>query len=111
MKRVTEFLHVMPVLCARDGKLVLAGISPGRGLNARRLAKRVLKSMEANRVYRVMIAHADNDPGAHDLRRRILAGHSMVHSCHLCEAGPALGVHLGRGGIIVSCIPQPDFMG
>ena len=111
MKRVTEFLRVTPMLCAKDGKLVLAGISPGRGLNTARLAKRVLKSMEDNRVYRVMIAHADNDPGAHDLRRRILAGHSMVHSCHLCEAGPALGVHLGRGGIIVSYIPQPDFMG
>jgi DegV family protein with EDD domain len=110
LKNVTDFLHVMPVLRARKGKLSLAGLSPGRGANARALARRVLRRMNKDTVYRVMIAHADNLKGAHEVRRMILEGHPMVHSCHLAYAGPALGVHLGLGGLIVGFLPQPGFL-
>jgi hypothetical protein len=34
-----------------------------------------------------------------------------VHSCHITEAGPALGVHFGPGGLIVGFMPQPDVLG
>ena len=30
---------------------------------------------------------------------------------HIAEAGPALGVHLGLGGLIVGFIPQPGAIG
>jgi len=110
LKHVTEFLHVTPVLRARKGKLGLAGVSPGRGADARSLANRVLRRMKKDTVYRVMVAHADNPEGAHEARRLILEGHPMVHSCHLADLGPALGVHLGRGGLIVGFLPQPSFL-
>ncbi len=110
LKNVTETLHVTPVLRAKKGKLGLAAVSLGRGVKAPGLAKRILKRMKKNTVYRVIIAHADNDAGAHEVRRHILQGHSMIHSCHLAEAGPALGVHLGRGGLIVGFLPQPEML-
>ena len=31
-------------------------------------------------------------------------------SCHIAEAGPALGVHFGPGGLIVRLTPQPDVL-
>ena len=110
LKNVTDFLHVTPVLRAKQGKLSLAGLSPGRGADARSLANRVLRRMERGTVYRVLIAHGDNPEGAHEVRRLILEGHPMIHSCHLAYAGAALGVHLGRGGLIVGFLPQPGFL-
>jgi DegV family protein with EDD domain len=110
LERVTRLLRVMPVLKARKGRLKPCWVAPGRGVNVSVLAARVLKRMQASEVYRVMIAHANNSAGAHELRRRILAGHPMVHSCHLTDAGPALGVHLGPGGLIVGFLPQPEFL-
>ena len=110
LKSVTEALHVTPVLRAKQGRLGLAGVSLGRGAGAPALARRVLRRMKKDTVYRVMIAHADSSEKAHELRRLILAGHAMIHSCHLAEAGPALGVHLGRGGIIVAFLPQPEVL-
>jgi DegV family protein with EDD domain len=110
LKSTTEFLRVTPVLRAKKGKLGLAGFSPGQGTGARSLARRVLRRMNKNTVYRVMIAHADNAKGAHELRRLILEGHAMIHSCHLADAGPALGVHLGLGGLIVGFVPQPGLL-
>ena len=46
--------------------------------------------------------------GARELRRYILGRHTRVHSCHISEAGPALGVHLGPGGLVVGFVAQPD---
>jgi hypothetical protein len=40
--------------------------------------------------------------------KAILEGHGRVHSCHVTEAGPALGVHLGPGGLVVAFLPQAD---
>jgi fatty acid-binding protein DegV len=64
--------------------------------------------MEGDAMYRVVIAHADNEAGAIAMRQHILAQHARVHSCHITEAGPALGVHLGPGGLIVGFMPQPE---
>lgn len=107
LKTITEMVRVTPVLRAKEGRLGLAGVSPGRGVDAAALAKKVLKRMSPDTVYRVMIAHANNAEGAHEVRREILGNHPMIHSCHLADAGPALGVHLGLGGLIVGFLPQP----
>ena len=63
--------------------------------------------MKKDAIYRVLIAHVDNEGGAREVRQLILEKHAMVHSCLLADAGPALGVHMGRGGIIVGFLPQP----
>jgi len=31
-------------------------------------------------------------------------------SAHITEAGPALGVHVGLGGLIVGFMPQPEIL-
>ncbi len=107
LKRVTDLLRVTPVLMAKDGKLGLAGFKTGKGADSAALARQVVKRMEAGEVYRVMISHVANDEGAHEVRRIVLERHPRIHSCHIAEAGPALGVHLGTGGLIVGFLPQP----
>ncbi len=111
VKKVCDVLNLTPVLMARRGTVGFAGVSFGKGASARALAARALARMQPGVFYRVLIAHVDNDAGAHKVRRLILARHPMIHSCHITEAGPALGVHFGRGGLIAGILPQPEVLG
>jgi fatty acid-binding protein DegV len=88
----------------------LDGMHLGYGVNPAKFARRVVKAMQVDQTYRVLVAHVDNEEGARQLRREILEGHPKIHSCHLAEAGPALGVHMGIGGLIVGFTPDPYAM-
>jgi len=108
IQRLCGFLRLNPVLTAtREGKMGLAGFHFGRRADPDQLARSALRKMQPGSMYRVLIAHADNQAGAAALRRRILEGHGRIHSCHVTDAGPALGVHFGPGGLIVGFAPQP----
>lgn len=111
VKRLFGLFRLNPVLTAnREGKMGLAGFHLGRGASARQLARSALRKMRPDAMYRVVIAHANNEAGAVATRQHILAGHGRVHSCHITEAGPALGAHFGPGGLIVGFMPSPDVL-
>ena len=107
VKKVTDFLHISPLITARNGRFGLAGITTGIGANPAALGKAAVRKMTRDVSYRIFIAHGANLAGARELRRYILGRHTRVHSCHISEAGPALGVHLGPGGLVVGFLPQP----
>ena len=107
VKKLTDFLHISPLLTEKKGRFKLAGFTPGIGAKPAALGKAVVKKMNRDTTYRVLIAHGANPEGARELRRYILGRHTRVHSCHISEAGPALGVHLGPGGLVVGFLPQP----
>ncbi len=104
---LARWLRITPVLTAKQGRMGLDGFHLGYGVNPAKFARRVLKSLNPERTYRLLIAHIDNIEGARELRRLILEGHGKIHSCYLAEAGPALGVHMGIGGLIVGFTPDP----
>jgi DegV family protein with EDD domain len=111
VKKVTGFLHLNPVLTANDeGKMGLAGFHIGLGANPAKLARTAVRKMKADKMYRVVVAHANNEKGAQQTRHQILEMHGRIHSCHVTEAGPALGVHFGPGGLIVAFTPQPGIL-
>lgn len=108
-KRVADWLHINPVLTASpEGKLKLGGFHAGKGARPAALARSVVRKMKQEIMYRVMIAHVNNAAGANQARHLILETHGRIHSCHITEAGPALGVHVGLGGLIVGFMPHPD---
>lgn len=108
VKTLTDFLHISPLLGEKNGRFKLAGFTSGIGAKPSALGKTALKKMRKDTTYRILIAHGANPEGARELRRYILGRHTRVHSCHISEAGPALGVHLGPGGLVVGFLPQPD---
>jgi hypothetical protein len=111
VKRITDWLHLNPVLTASpEGKLTLGGFHAGRGARPMALARTTVRIMQSETMYRVQIAHVNNERGATETRHHILENHGTVHSCHITEAGPALGVHLGLGGLIVGFMPQPEML-
>lgn len=108
VKRITGFLHLNPVLTASpEGKMGLGGFHTGLGANPVKLARTAVRKMKPETMYRVLVAHANNEAGAIETRHHILEKHGRIHSCHVTEAGPALGVHVGSGGLIVGFTPQP----
>jgi len=111
VRRIFGLLHLNPVLTAnRQGKMGLAGFHLGMGADPIRLARTVVRKMRPEVMYRVLIAHAHNEAGAQAARHSILERHGRIHSCHITEAGPALGVHFGPGGLIVGFMPQPKVL-
>jgi DegV family protein with EDD domain len=108
VRKIANFLHISPLMTAKNGRFGLAGISTGTGAKPSALGKAALRKMDRGQSYRVFIAHGANYEGAQELRRYILGRHTRIHSCHITEAGPALGVHLGPGGLVVGFVPQPD---
>ena len=93
---------------SKEGTVGLGGVHFGRGASPERLARTLLRKMKPDRMYRVLISHADNEAGGRQLRHHLLEGHGRIHSCHVTDAGPALGVHLGPGALIAGYTPQPE---
>jgi DegV family protein with EDD domain len=110
VRKVTNFLHISPLITAKNGRFGLAGFALGIGARPEALGKAAVRKMDNETSYRIFIAHGANPEGARELRRFILGRHTRVHSCHITEAGPALGVHLGPGGLVVGFLPQPDLL-
>ena len=108
LKSIASVLRITPILVAKKGRMGIGGVIFRRGVDAGALARYILRRMKKDTIYRVLVAHAANPDGARQVRQAILEKHPMVHSCHLAEAGPALGVHLGKGGLIVGFLPQPE---
>jgi len=107
VKRVADFLRLSPVLTAsKEGKMSVGGFLLGRGANPFKLARKVTRQMDEEVMYRVLLAHADNEQGAKELRHHILEQHGRVHSCHITDAGSALGVHIGPGGLVAGFSPH-----
>jgi len=111
IKGLFGLLRLSPVLTANpQGKLGIAGFHAGMGADPRKLAATAVGKMRPDTMYRVVIAHANNLAGARETRHHILQRHGQIHSCHITEAGPALGVHFGPGGLIVGFTPQPEVL-
>jgi DegV family protein with EDD domain len=111
VKRASDLVRVLPVLTANKvGELGLGGILWGRESPAESLGRTVARKMDSQSMYRVLVAHVGNPDGAEALRRTLLSRHGRTHSCHICDGGPALGVHLGPGGLIVAFMPDPAIL-
>ena len=109
--RLARGLRINPVLTATpEGKVGAAGVHPGRGANPRKLARSLVRKMDPERMYRVLISHANNPEGARLVRQQILQRHGRIHSCHVTDARPALGAHFGPGGLIAAFTPQPEVL-
>jgi DegV family protein with EDD domain len=108
IKRLANLLRINPVLSAgAEGQLRLAGFIRGVRADVDALARLANRKMGSG-VQRILISHANAPEAARRLRASLLRMRGQVHSCHITEAGPALGVHFGPGTLIVGFCPNPD---
>jgi uncharacterized protein len=106
METLSRRLRLNPVLTATpDGRLGARGVIAGRVNAVERFGRYLLKRMDAERTYRVIISHTDAAEDAGNLRRQILAGHPQIDACWIVEASPAVGAHAGPGTLIAGLHP------
>ncbi len=106
MEFVSRKLALNPVLAnTPEGQLGARGVIAGRRNTVSRFAGYLLKRMNADRVYRIMISHTDALADARELRNRLLDSHPQVDACWIEDASPAIGVHAGPGSLLVGLQP------
>ena len=106
MEWVSRRLHLNLVLAnTAQGKLGPTGVLPGRGRAVSRFARFVLKRMQGDRVYRVIISHTNALDDARRLRDILLAGHPQVDACWIEDSSPAIGCHAGPGALMCGIHP------
>ena len=106
MEKLSRRLRLNPVLTATpDGRLGARGVIAGQTKTVERFGRYLLKRMNADKTYRVIISHTNAVDDARQLRRQILANHPEVDACWIVEASPAVGAHAGPGALIVGLHP------
>jgi len=106
METVSRRLHLNLVLAnTPKGKLGPKGVLPGRRNALPRFARFVLKRMQAEQVYRVIISHTNALDDARRMRDILLAGHPQVDACWIEDASPAIGCHAGPGALMCGIHP------
>jgi len=106
MDNLSRRLALNPILSnSAEGRLTARGVVAGRRNAVKRFARFVLRRMQANRVYRLLISHTDAESDANSLRDHLLEGHARVDACWVEDASPAVGAHAGPGSLIVGLQP------
>jgi hypothetical protein len=102
MEKLARYLRLNPILYASDeGVLSARGVIAGQSATVARFARYLLRRMDPDRTYRVIVSHTNADADARELADRILEGHPQVDACWVVEASPAIGAHAGPGTLIV----------
>ena len=109
MEAISRRLALNPVLTnSPQGQLVARGVIAGRRKVVARFGRYLLKRMEPDKVYRIMISHTDAIADARSLRDQLLGEHPRVDACWIEDASPAVGAHAGPGSLLVGLQPwQP----
>ncbi len=111
METVSRRLHLNLVLAnTAKGTLGPKGVLPGRRNALPRFTRFILKRMQTDRVYRVIISHTNALDDARRMRDMLLAGHPQVDACWIEDASPAIGCHAGPGALMCGIHPwtPPD---
>jgi DegV family protein with EDD domain len=102
LKVLAEKLFLNPVLAATDsGQLSVRGVVLGRKNLHLKFARAVVRKLKKDKLYRFIICHCQALDAAKEVQHVLFERHPQVHSCQITDAGPAVGVHLGPGGVIV----------
>ncbi len=101
METISRRLRLNLVLAnTKEGRLGPCGVLPGRRNAVQRFARYVLKKMDRDQVYRVIISHTDALDDARALRDQLLSGHPRINACWMEDASPAIGCHAGPGALL-----------
>jgi uncharacterized protein len=101
MEKLARRLRLNPILTASpEGELVARGAIAGRSRTVEKFSRYLLRRMDSERTYRIIISHTDAEADARRLRELILAGHPQVDACWVVEASPAVGAHAGPGTLL-----------
>ncbi len=101
-KKLVDWLHVNLLLTnTGDGRLAVRGVVFGKRDPYDKFARQIVRKLDQHKLYRVLIGHCQAEAVARRIQQYLLEHHGRMHSCMITDAGPAVGVHLGPGGLVV----------
>ncbi len=106
MEWVSKRLRLNLVLAnTAKGTLGPKGVLPGRGNALPRFSRFILRRMQTEQVYRIIISHTNALDDARRMRDMLLAAHPRVDACWIEDASPAIGCHAGPGALMCGIHP------
>jgi len=99
---VTRLLRLCLILCSKRGRLGFHGVLWGWGNLPERFARRVARTMDPQRRYRVIIGHGDCVADAARVQRAIEAAGKVLDRVWVVETGVAIGAHAGPGSLVIT---------
>ena len=101
-QRIAQWLRLQVILAnTPDGLLKAKGAIIAKPDLVPGFARWLLKRMDKDTMYRLMISHCACLDDAKRLRDTILSQHDLINGCWITSTGPAVGVHAGPGSLVV----------
>ena len=99
---LARLLHMRPIIrSGPDGRLRGAGGVFSRRGNGARFARWLLRRLDADAGWRILVCHCDNPVEGAALLDALREGLPHHDGAWLMEAGSAIGVHAGPGALVV----------
>lgn len=99
---VTRLLRLCLILCSKRGRLGFHGVLWGENRIPERFARRIARTMDRGRRYRVTISHGDCVDDAARVRRELEASGAHLDKVWTVETGVAIGAHAGPGALVIA---------
>lgn len=101
METVSKRLGIHLILTTATGVLKPCSVVRAGPQAINRYGRFLLKRMNKQHTYRVIISHNNAKEDAKALQDALLRGHPNVDACWVEEASPAVGAHAGPGCLVV----------
>ena len=82
-----------------------SGIIRGTTNLSAKMSKFILRKMDADKSYNVLIGHSNTLADGEKLKTLIQKGHNNINFIYLIDMGCALGVHAGPGSLVTAIQP------
>jgi hypothetical protein len=101
IKTISDLFGLTPILTTKGGKLKLAGVLWGRANIIEKFSNFLVKKINHQSRYRILVAHANSYDNGKKLENKLLNNMTNIDSSSLLELGGGLGCHAGPGALTV----------
>ena len=100
-KTISDLFGLTPILTTRGGKLKPAGVLWGRANLIDKFSNFLIKKINYESKYRILVAHANSYDNGKKLENTLLDSLTNIENSNLLELGGGLGCHAGPGALTV----------
>ena len=101
IKTISDLFGLTPILTTRGGKLKPAGVLWGRANLIDKFSNFLIKKINYESKYRILVAHANSYDNGKKLENTLLDSLTNIENSNLLELGGGLGCHAGPGALTV----------
>jgi len=100
VKTIANLFRLRPVLGTKKGQLKARGVLYGKSKTVDKLSQYLVKKLDSEKKYRLMISHSNCKDKGNRLLNRLLNCDLNIENHYLIELGGALGAHAGPNSVV-----------